>query len=121
MSLARNPLTDAGPRTALPFPLPDGAPLERGTVDPRMLEPIVRQLIERDPLNMRLKTCWISLQFALALLDSRSGRHGRAERRLHGASKSLNELLNLDPDNPVLLKQQDYLDSRMLQSAPASA
>jgi tetratricopeptide (TPR) repeat protein len=62
-------------------------------------EQILNARIDADPSNMELKDTWISLQRAIAALESQSGENGVALVRLSKALAVSKTLVQFDPNN----------------------
>ncbi len=89
-------------------------------IHPRILERLLRNLIEADPSNMDLKTAWIALQRVLAFAEADSGHLKKSRDRLIGASRAVDEMLIFDPGNEAWARQSARLDADIAAILPAA-
>jgi len=74
-------------------------------------ERILRDLMQADPKNMKLKSKWIAAQRILAWMDADSAQEKLALARLKNAAAISDQMIAFDPSNKTWVRQRRGLDS----------
>jgi len=73
----------------------------------------INRAIAADPQNLDYRDLWVTLQFALAVIDREDGRFETGRKRLLDARAKVDDMVQRDPANRLWKERRDQVDRRL--------